>query len=101
VIDASLLIDVAGWSGAGVVTVAYGFVSYGWVDGRSGLYQTLNAVAGLLLAVNTAWHHAWPSAIVNVIWTGIAIGTLAVSAKHCAERLRASGVRAAERSPRG
>lgn len=100
-IDTSLLIDGAGWIGAAVVTVAYGFVSFGLIDGRGRLYQSLNAVAGLLLAVNTAWHHAWPSAIVNIIWTGIAIGTLAVSAKHCAERLRTRGIRHAETSPGG
>lgn len=94
-----LLIDAAGWVGAAVVTVAYGFVSCGLADGRGRPYQSLNALAGLLLAVNTAWHRAWPSAMVNLIWMGIAVGTLAVSAK-CAERLRTSGMRPVETSAR-
>ena len=85
-----VLLDISGWVGAAVVTAAYGFVSSGWVDGQSRAYQSLNALSGLLLAVNTAWHRAWPSAVVNVIWTGIAVGTLAVGARHRAGRLRAS-----------
>ncbi len=75
-IGLSKLIEIVGWVGAIVVIAAFGGVSYGWVDGRSRLYQALNIVGGLLLAVNTAWHRAWPSVAVNIIWTAIAVGAL-------------------------
>lgn len=69
-------IEVVGWLGAAVVIVAYALVSFGVVHGRNRLYQSLNIIGGILLAVNTAWHGAWPSAAVNVIWTIIAAGAL-------------------------
>jgi len=75
-IGAPLVIEIMGWLGAAIVIAAYGLVSYGAVDGRSRPYQALNALGGLLLAVNTIWHHAWPATAVNVIWTGIAVGSL-------------------------
>ena len=75
-----MLIEIVGWLGAAILIVAYGLVSYGSVDGRSRVYQALNTLAGLLLAVNTVWHRAWPAAAVNIIWTGIAVGALVVGA---------------------
>ena len=74
----SILLEGAGWVGAVILLVAYVLVSSGSVNGRSVLYQALNAIASVLLGVNSAWHRAWPSALVNVIWIGIAITTLTV-----------------------
>jgi hypothetical protein len=85
-ISTSTLIETVGWFGAAILIVAYGLVSYGSVNGRSRIYQALNTLAGLLLAVNTVWHRAWPAAAVNIIWTGIAVGALVVGAisRHAA-----------------
>src|SRR5579862_10001726 len=71
-----IAIDILGWLGALVVVAAYGLISYGSVDGRSPIYQTLNVIGSILLIVNTAWHRAWPSSVVNLVWVGIAIGAL-------------------------
>ena len=90
--DMSLFLESIGWLGAALVVAAYGFVSYGLVDGRSKGYQALNIAGSLLLAVNTAWHHAWPSAAVNVIWMGIALGAVALG-----PRLRQAGSAEAQR----
>ena len=76
----STLIEIAGWLGAALLLLAYALVSYGRVGGRSVLYQTLNIAASVLLAANTSWHHAWPSAFVNIIWIVIAIGALSTAA---------------------
>lgn len=76
-----LFLESIGWLGAALVVAAYGFVSYGLVDGRSRVYQALNILGSLLLAINTAWHRAWPSAAVNVIWMAIALGALALGPK--------------------
>lgn len=71
-----ILLESVGWLGATILLVAFGLVSYGSVSGRGLVYQTLNVVGGLLLALNSGWHRAWPSVAVNVIWTGIAVGAL-------------------------
>ncbi len=71
-----IAIDILGWLGALVVVAAYSLISYGSVDGRSPIYQTLNVIGSILLIVNTAWHRAWPSSVVNLVWVGIAIGAL-------------------------
>ena len=73
---AGIAIDILGWLGALVVVAAYSLISYGSVDGRSPIYQTLNLIGSILLIVNTAWHRAWPSSVVNLVWVGIAIGAL-------------------------
>jgi hypothetical protein len=72
----AIAIDILGWLGALVLVAAYSLISYGSVDGRSPTYQTLNVIGSILLIVNTVWHRAWPSSMVNVIWVGIAIGAL-------------------------
>jgi hypothetical protein len=71
-----IAIDILGWLGALVLVAAYSLISYGSVDGRSPIYQTLNVIGSILLTVNTAWHRAWPSSAVNLVWVGIAIGAL-------------------------
>lgn len=77
-IGTAMLIEIAGWLGAAILLAAYGLVSYGVLGARSGPYQMLNTLSGVLLAVNTSWHHAWPSAVVNIIWIVIAVGALVV-----------------------
>lgn len=72
----STLLETLGWIGAVTLIVAYALVSYGRVRGSSVMYQALNIAGSVLLAANTAWHHAWPSVIVNVVWAMIAIGAL-------------------------
>lgn len=77
--QSNLLVEVIGWLGATVLLVAYGLVSYGWVGSRSLTYQVLNTLGGLLLAINSGWHSAWPSVALNVIWTGIGVGALVLA----------------------
>lgn len=73
---AEMFVDVLGWLGALILIAAYGFISYGSASGRSPTYQISNIVGSALLIVNTAWHRAWPSSIVNVVWVVIAIAAL-------------------------
>lgn len=75
-----MLIEAVGWIGATILLIAYGLVSYGSVGGRSIVYQALNALGGLLLALNSGWHRAWPAVLVNVIWTAIAAGAMLLGA---------------------
>lgn len=75
-----MLLEIVGWLGAAILIAAFGFVSYGLVDARGRMYQALNILGSLLLAANSIWHDAWPSAALNIIWTGIAVGALTVAA---------------------
>lgn len=69
-------IDLIGWLGGGLVLVAYGLISTGRVDNTTVAYHLLNLVGSIFLIINTAYLRAYPSMIVNVIWTGVAIAAL-------------------------
>ena len=69
--------DAIGWLGAAALVVAYAMVSSKKLEGDSTVYQLLNIVGSLLLAANTVFYRAYPSSFVNLIWTGIAVFSIA------------------------
>jgi drug/metabolite transporter (DMT)-like permease len=69
--------DGIGWLGAAALLVAYAMVSSKKLEGNSTVYQLLNIVGSLLLAANTIFYRAYPSSFVNLIWTGIAVFSIA------------------------
>lgn len=71
-----LLIDAIGWVGAALLLIAYGFTSTGRLPPEGGRFQSLNLVGALALTANSAYHGAWPSAALNIVW--IVIGIFAV-----------------------
>jgi hypothetical protein len=71
-----ILMEVVGWAGAVLILAGYGLLSAGKLDGKSPTYQWLNVVGALGFIANSAWHSAWPSAILNVIWVGIGLVAL-------------------------
>jgi hypothetical protein len=71
-----LIIDIIGWLGAIFVLYAYLMVSTRKLEGNSLHYQTANILGALCLIINTYYHRAYPSAVVNLIWIGIAIYSL-------------------------
>lgn len=71
-----LFVDLVGWLGALAVLVAYGLISAGRLEGSSGWYQGLNLLGAVGLALNTLFYTAYPSAMVNIIWAGIAVAAL-------------------------
>ncbi len=68
-----IVIEVVGWAGAVAVLVAYALVirTPGAVTGRRYLLLNLGGSAGL--AVSGAAHAAWPSAVLNLLWLGLAL----------------------------
>lgn len=78
-----LLIEIAGWVGAGLILLAYALVSAGRIEARSVSFQLMNLLGAAGFVLNSGFHGAWPSAILNVIWIGIATVSLA--------RLKAGG----------
>ena len=86
-----ILIDVVGWLAAFAMLVAYALVSSGRLEGRSAVFQALNLFGGIGLGVNAAYHGAWPSASLNVLWIVVGVyalarGPVAPSASSSASR---------------
>jgi hypothetical protein len=73
----AIAIEAAGWTGALLVLVAYALTSTGRLHGRSPAFQWLNMVGSIGFIINSAWHGAIPSMVLNIIWCGIAGFTLA------------------------
>jgi hypothetical protein len=69
-------IEVIGWASAVLILVAYGLLSAGKLTGKSVSYQVMNAVGAVGFVVNSGYNGAIPSAALNVIWVGIALGAL-------------------------
>lgn len=74
-----LWFDAIGWVGAAALLVAYAMVSSRKWQGHSSAFQLLNIGGSVLLAANTIFYGAYPSTFVNVIWTAIAIFTIAAN----------------------
>lgn len=72
----SLLIDIVGWLGAGMILGAYALLTAGKIEARSVTYQGLNVVGALGFIANGWWHGAMPSAVLNVIWAAIGMVAL-------------------------
>jgi len=76
-----LIIESIGWTGAILVLWAYYANSTGKMDASSTIYQILNLLGALCLIVHTFWNHAYPSMVVNIIWSAIALVSWSKSLK--------------------
>lgn len=72
----SLFIAIAGWAGAILILASYVLLSTGRLDGRSFAYQWMNLLGAAGIAANSGWNGAVPSAVLNLIWMGIAVYAL-------------------------
>jgi hypothetical protein len=71
-----ILIEVIGWTGAGMVVLAYALLTMRRLAANAVSYQWLNLLGSAGLIVNGAWNGAFPSVFLNAIWlavTGYAI----------------------------
>ena len=59
--------------GSAMVVAAYALNMYKKMSADALSYYLLNILGSVLLIINTIYHHAIPSAVVNVIWVGIAL----------------------------
>ena len=67
-----MIIDIIGWIGSGMVIIAYALNMYKKLPADSLNYYLLNIIGSAFLIVNTIYHHAIPSAVVNIVWILIA-----------------------------
>jgi hypothetical protein len=71
-----MIIDIIGWIGSVMVVLAYTLNMFKRMESDSVAYYALNITGSACLIVNTIYHHAIPSAVVNVIWIFIALVAL-------------------------
>lgn len=69
----AILIDSIGWIGSVMVVLAYALNMYKKMASDAVAYYALNIAGSVCLVINTIYHHAIPSAVVNVIWVFIAL----------------------------
>lgn len=72
----SVFIDIIGWASAVALLGSYLMVSIGRWSGTSPVFQWINLAGAAGFVVNTAWHGALPSAVLNIAWAVIGIVTL-------------------------
>lgn len=71
-----IVVEIVGWAGAVLVLGAYVLVSMGSLSGLSPSFQWMNALGATFFVLNTWWHGAIPSMVVNIIWSGIGFAAL-------------------------
>ena len=67
-----MIFDVLGWIGMILVLLAYGLLSTNKIPNGK-LYQVLNLLAAIFMAIGVFPKNAWFSFILQVIWALIAI----------------------------
>lgn len=72
----TVFVEIIGWMGAGLVLGAYILVTSGRLSGDSVLFQWMNALGATFFVINTWWHGAIPSMVLNIIWGGIGFAAL-------------------------
>ena len=70
-----MVFDVLGWIGMILVLLAYGLLSTNKISNGK-LYQTLNLIASLLMAIGLLPKNAWFSFLLQIVWAIIAIVTI-------------------------
>jgi hypothetical protein len=71
-----IFIEIIGWIASVLIVGAYYLNIKGRLTAGAPAYIWSNLIGGLFFIVNTAWHGAYPSAVVNVVWVFIALAAL-------------------------
>ncbi|MBC7890761.1 MAG: hypothetical protein H7Y12_00990 [Sphingobacteriaceae bacterium] len=72
----NLAIELFGWLGSALVLLAYILNLRGRWDTSTLAYLLCNVLGGILLIFNTIFHHAYPSALLNLVWVVVALPAL-------------------------
>ena len=71
-----IFVETIGWIASILIVGAFAMNSFGKIASTSKLYQLANLTGGIFFIVNTVYHKAYPSAVVNVVWVIIAVSAL-------------------------
>jgi hypothetical protein len=71
-----IVVEVMGWTASVLIVGSYALNIWGKIHANSKPYVWANIIGGLFFVVNTYYHQAYPSMMVNIVWVIIAIGLL-------------------------
>jgi len=71
-----MLVEILGWIGSLCVLVAYVLNMNKKLATDTVAYYALNIVGSGLLIVNTAFHRAFPSMVINIVWVIVPVVTI-------------------------
>lgn len=69
----NIVVESLGWIASVLIVGSYALNITGKLEADSKGYVWANIVGGLFFVINTYFHQAYPSMMVNVIWVIIAI----------------------------
>jgi hypothetical protein len=69
----TILVEVLGWIASMLIVGSYALNITGRLSAKSKLYVTANIIGGVFFVVNTYYHQAYPSMLVNIVWVIIAL----------------------------
>lgn len=71
-----IIIETLGWIASILIVGSYALNLWGKIEANSTLYVWANIIGGFFFVINTYYHEAYPSMMVNIVWVVIAIGLL-------------------------
>lgn len=69
----TILVEVLGWIASLLIVGSYALNITGRLSAKSKLYVSANIIGGIFFVVNTYYHQAYPSMLVNIVWVIIAV----------------------------
>jgi hypothetical protein len=73
----NILIECLGWIASVLIVGSYALNITGRLQAESKWYILANIIGGFFFVINTYFHQAYPSMVVNFIWVIIAIVMIA------------------------
>jgi cell division protein FtsW (lipid II flippase) len=70
---ANIIIEIIGWIGTAFILLAYFLLTNKKLSGESKTYHSMNLVGGVAIVINAVVNGAYPPAVLNVVWSLIAI----------------------------
>lgn len=71
-----LLEELIGWYGTVAIVGSYALLSFGVIDGESLVYQLLNGTGAIGIVYISLKKKAYQPAVLNIIWTVIAVAAI-------------------------
>lgn len=71
-----MFVEIIGWIGSILIIGSYYLNMQGKLDAKDSRYIWANMLGGLCFIINTYFHQAYPSMVVNIVWVLIAISAV-------------------------
>jgi len=68
----NMIVETMGWIGSVLIVGSYALNITGKLESNNKWYVWANIIGGFFFIVNTYFHEAYPSMLVNIVWVIIA-----------------------------